>query len=204
MRQLCSKLRPPLPVAWELYRTSQLSLLLLVLMLSYRSYGYNVYMLLPLYFQHNASKAPSRFKHYSGKYRKIRNKTSFRPKLPVRGLILKNNCSTDLFSNLNTHKTTKLQNKWSTAPVIASIVICILVFIFFFFVCGLMAFHTFLITNGRSTYEQFSNRYQHQTPFDYGIQKNWIKTFCDGFQLFLLVLRNDASFLGFRPDILTL
>jgi len=69
-------------------------------------------------------------------------------------------------------------NKWSTAPVIASIVICILVFIFFFFVCGLMAFHTFLITNGRSTYEQFSNRYQHQTPFDYGIKKNWIKAFC--------------------------
>lgn len=69
-------------------------------------------------------------------------------------------------------------SKWSTAPVIASIVICVLVFIFFFFVFGLMAFHTFLITNGRSTYEQFSNRYQHQTPFDFGIKSNWIKTFC--------------------------
>ena len=61
--------------------------------------------------------------------------------------------------------------------MIASIVICVLVFIFFFFVFGLMAFHTFLITNGRSTYEQFSNRYQHQTPFDLGIKGNWLRTF---------------------------
>ena len=153
-------------------------------MLSYRSYGYNVYMLLPLYFQHNASKAPSRFKHYSGKYKRRKNPEYdlFRPKLPARGSYFG---ETLICFQLASLIKLLLQNKWSTAPVIASIVICILVFIFFFFVCGLMAFHTFLITNGRSTYEQFSNRYQHQTPFDYGIQKNWIKTFCDGFQLFL-------------------
>jgi len=66
----------------------------------------------------------------------------------------------------------------NSAPMIVSIIICVLVFISFFFVCGLMAFHTYLITNGRSTYEQFSSRYLYQSPFDRGYKINWLKTFC--------------------------
>ena len=41
--------------------------------------------------------------------------------------------------------------------MIVSIIICVLVFISFFFVCGLMAFHTYLITNGRSRDTSFSD-----------------------------------------------
>jgi hypothetical protein len=65
-----------------------------------------------------------------------------------------------------------------SSGIISSIIILIFVFISFFFVFGLMSFHTFLITNGKSTYEQFSSRYPINSPFDLGIKNNWIKTFC--------------------------
>lgn len=66
----------------------------------------------------------------------------------------------------------------SSKEMVSSIVILVFVFISFFFVCGLMSFHTFLITNGRSTYEQFSSRYPVSSPFDLGYKHNWIRTFC--------------------------
>ena len=77
--------------------------------------------------------------------------------------------------------------------MIVSIIICVLVFISFFFVCGLMAFHTYLITNGRSTYEQFSSRYLYQSPFDRGYKINWLKTFWNVFNLSKQELKLDAS-----------
>lgn len=62
--------------------------------------------------------------------------------------------------------------------IVASIVICALIFILLFFVCGLTIFHTYLISNGRTTYEHFSARYPLNSPFDYGCTGNWKKTFC--------------------------
>ena len=56
-----------------------------------------------------------------------------------------------------------------------------------------MAFHTYLITNGRSTYEQFSSRYLYQSPFDRGYKINWLKTFWNVFKKVLFVeIQNDA------------
>ncbi|CAG5107860.1 Oidioi.mRNA.OKI2018_I69.chr1.g3521.t1.cds [Oikopleura dioica] len=63
--------------------------------------------------------------------------------------------------------------------VVISIIICSLVFLLFLFVCGLTMFHTYLITNGRTTYEQFSARYPKESPFDQGCSFNWHRTFCN-------------------------
>lgn len=63
--------------------------------------------------------------------------------------------------------------------VIVAIIICSIVFLSFLFVCGLTMFHTYLITNGRTTYEQFSARYPKDSPFDHGCSKNWHRTFCN-------------------------
>jgi len=63
--------------------------------------------------------------------------------------------------------------------VVISIIICSLVFLLFLFVCGLTIFHTYLITNGRTTYEQFSARYPKESPFDQGCTFNWHRTFCN-------------------------
>lgn len=62
--------------------------------------------------------------------------------------------------------------------IVCSIVICALIFVLLFFVCGLTIFHTYLISNGRTTYEQFSARYPINSPFDYGCPGNWHRTFC--------------------------
>ena len=64
--------------------------------------------------------------------------------------------------------------------IVTSIVICALIFVFLFFVCGLTIFHTYLISNGRTTYEQFSARYPVLSPFDNGCSTNWHRTFWNG------------------------
>lgn len=76
------------------------------------------------------------------------------------------------------HLTNKEKFDLSNNDIVASIVICALIFILLFFVCGLTIFHTYLISNGRTTYEQFSSRYPINSPFDNGCSGNWHRTFC--------------------------
>jgi len=76
------------------------------------------------------------------------------------------------------HLTNQDRFNLTDRDIVTSIVICALIFVFLFFVCGLTIFHTYLISNGRTTYEQFSARYPVLSPFDNGCSTNWHRTFC--------------------------
>lgn len=67
----------------------------------------------------------------------------------------------------------------------AAVALCVVCFIFFWFVGGLSGFHTFLVASNQTTYENFSNQRRHSAggvtnPYDRGLLRNCTSVWCAG------------------------
>ncbi|KAL9248904.1 putative protein S-acyltransferase 7 [Drosera capensis] len=66
-----------------------------------------------------------------------------------------------------------------TPASIASLALIIYTFIAVWFVGGLTAFHSYLISTNQTTYENFRYRYDRRAvPYDRGLLQNWQEVFC--------------------------
>ena len=80
------------------------------------------------------------------------------------------------FSSSNSRSSKSIKEPQEAPFLLLAICISLVTFFFFLFVTGLFGFHTYLITRGRTTHEQVTNKIE--AVFSTTCGENWRRVFC--------------------------